>query len=337
MSTVLLAGVGEVGVRAARQLLDTPGVDRVLVAARNRARAQETARALDDGAESFELKQGTAFPGGIDAIAVAVPSDADEWITRAAIDQGIAVASVVDRGSAPDSLDGAARSGGSRVITGCGLAPGLSDVLARHAASALDTVDEVHVARFGVAGDACAAAARAVQREPVVEWRDGALVTERGHGAELIWFPDPVGARECELVSAGLEQLVAAVSGVRRASVRLGLPQTSRVKLPGPFAVLTQGRQDPGLGWGAVRAEVWGTQGDTRTVVVYGVIERTAVAAGTVLGVTAAWLAGALPGLGTLPAPGAAGLGIVVTPVPFLAELARRGVKAAAFEGVPVG
>jgi hypothetical protein len=101
--------------------------------------------------------------------------------------------------------------------------------------------------------------------------------------------------------------------------------------------MLTRGRTDPGVGWGAVRAEVWGARGDARTTVVYGVIERTAVAAGTVLGVAAAWLAGALPSLGALPEPGAAGLGAVVEPVPFLSELARRGVKAAAFEGVPVG
>jgi hypothetical protein len=69
--------------------------------------------------------------------------------------------------------------------------------------------------------------------------------------------------------------------------------------------------------------------------VVYGVIERTAVAAGTVLGVTGAWLAGALPVL-TPATPGASGLGAAIEPVPFLAELARRGVKGAAFEGVAV-
>ena len=337
MSTVLVAGAGEVGVRAARQLLDTPGVDRVLVGARNGALARETARALDDGAESVELEQGAALPSGVDAIAIALPMNADAWIIAAAIEEGIAIASVTEDASALAALDTAARAGAAHVVTGCGLAPGLSDVLARHAASALDTVDEVHVARFGVAGDACLATARAARRAPVLEWRDRGFVTERGHGAELIWFPDPVGARECELVSTGIEQLVAAVSGVGRASVRLGLPHTPRVKLPGPFGLLARGRQDPGVGWGAVRAEVWGAQGDTRTTVVYGVIERTGVAAGTVLGVTAAWLAGALPVLGPLPEPGAAGLGTVAAPVPFLAELARRGVKAAAFEGVPVG
>ena len=69
----------------------------------------------------------------------------------------------------------------------------------------------------------------------------------------------------------------------------------------------------------------------------YGVIERTAVAAGTVLGVTGAWLAGALPDLASR-----AGAGCrrawarSSSRCAFLAELARRGVKAAAFEGVAV-
>ena len=34
--------------------------------------------------------------------------------------------------------------------------------------------------------------------------------------------------------------------------------------------------------------------------------------------------------------PGVQGLGVLVEPVPFLAELAQRGVRAAVFEGVPV-
>ena len=151
---------------------------------------------------------------------------------------------------------------------------------------------------------------------------------EKHRHAELIWFPDPVGARECELVATGVELLVAANPGAGRVTARLGVPPTKRFTPPG--------RRDPGAGWGAVRVEAGGWRGTARTSVVYGVIERTAVAAGTVLGVTGACLCGALPDLAAVPAAGAVGLGSVVEPVPFLAELARRGVKAAAFEGVAV-
>ena len=46
------------------------------------------------------------------------------------------------------------------------------------------------------------------QRDEAREWRDGELVHEKHRSAELIWFPDPVGARECELVATGVELLV---------------------------------------------------------------------------------------------------------------------------------
>ena len=330
MKTVLVAGLGEVGIRAARQLIDTPGVDRVLVAARRVDHAREVARALHDGAEPCALGRDDPLPEGLTAVVSAVPGEADAALARRAVGAGIRYASVSDRDATVHALlalDQEARSHGTQVVIGCGLAPGLSDVLARHAVGALDSVDELHVARFGVAGPESAAEARRAEREPAREWRDGELVHEKHRSAELIWFPDPVAARECELVATGVELLVAANPGAGRVTARLGVPATRRLTPPG--------RRDPGAGWGAVRVEAWGWRGTARTSVVYGVIERTAVAAGTVLGVTGAWLAGALPDLAPT-MEGAWGLGAVVDPVRFLAELAQRGVKAAAFEGVAV-
>ena len=53
------------------------------------------------------------------------------------------------------------------------------------------------------------------------------------------------------------------------------------------------------------------------------------------LAVGAAHLVGAL---GTpVERPGVAGPAVLFEPVPLLGELAQRGVRAAAFEGVPVG
>ena len=79
--------------------------------------------------------------------------------------------------------------------------------------------------------------------------------------------------------------------------------------------------------------EVWGWRGKVRDTVVYGVIERPAVAAGTVLAVTTARLGGLLPAVELRDATsGARALGAIVYPVPFLGELARsrgegRGVR----------
>ncbi len=331
MTSVLVVGLGDVGVRAARQLLDTPGIDRVIVAARSTERAREVASALHDGAEPLQLSRHDSLPSGIDAIASAVPGVADAPLARQAVAAGIPFASSADHDSgirALLALDDDARAAGVRVVAGCGLGPGLSDVLARHAVGALDAVDELHVARWGVAGPESAAEARRAQRAPALEWRDGEMLHDKHRGAELIWFPDPVGARECELVATGVELLVAANPGAGRVTARLGVPPGHRFTPPG--------RRDPGAAWGAVRAEAWGWRGTARASVVYGVIERTGVAAGTVLGVTAAWLASTLPTVADDGSPGAFGLGSVVKTVPFLAELAHRGVKAATFEGVAV-
>jgi hypothetical protein len=89
-------------------------------------------------------------------------------------------------------------------------------------------------------------------------------------------------------------------------------------------------------GWGAARVEVWGRRGRAREAIVYGVIEQTSTAAGTVLAVTTAGLAGVLDVLGEKEPVGVHGLATLVEPVPFLAELANRGVRAAVFEGIPV-
>jgi len=337
VTSVLVVGLGETGVRTARQLLDTPGVDRVTVAARTAPRARAVAQALHDGAESYVLDDEYTIPDGVDTIAAALPPDADVALARVAIDRGIPYASVGDDPvgvRALLDLDATARGRGVRVVAGCGLAPGLSDVLVHHAGDLLDSVDEVHVARFGIGGPACAAVARRALRDPHCEWRDGELTEDRHRGDELIWFPDPVGARECALVAMGVELLARSMPGVVRVTARLGLPPARRFPAPG----LLSSRSRTGAldaSFGAMRAEVWGWRGTARDTVVYGVIERTAVAAGTVLGVATAWLAGALPEVGDR-APGASGLGTAVKPVPFLAELARRGVKAAVFEGVAI-
>jgi hypothetical protein len=332
VSTVLVVGLGQVGVRTSRQLLDTPGIERVLVGARDLGDAREVATALHDGAEALRFAPGDGVPDEVDAVASAVPSEADVRVARAALRAGVPFASSADRDEtlrALLALDDEAKGAGVRVVAGCGLAPGLSDVLVRHAAALFDHVDEIQVARFGVAGPASAAEARRAHGEPPFEWRDGAPMVDKRRGPQLVWFPEPVGARECEVVATGVDLLVRANPEIPRITARLGEAPPRRLPLPG--------RRDPGLAWGSVRVELWGDQGGKRASVVYGVIERTAVATGTVLGVTTAWLAGARTEVGKAPASGAFGLGAVVKPVPFLAELAHRGVKAATFEGVGVG
>jgi hypothetical protein len=333
LATILLAGTGAVGIRAARQLVDTPGLDALLVAGRSSSQVDEIVEALGDQARAVPLCPEDPLPDRVDAVAAALPADVGVTLARRALEAGIPFASTIDDANAINAvldIDDEARRRGIVLAPGCGLAPGLADVLARHASDALDSVDEVHVARSGVAGPVCIASARRVRRAPPVEWREGEWHEDKHGTGELVWFPDPVGARECEPVADGIGLLLRTFPSVRRATVRLGEPPPRRVTWPG-----RRGLDD---GWGAARVELWGWRGMVRESMVYGVIDRTAVAAGTVLAVAAARLAGITPGLGARdgPAAGVHGLGALVEPVPFLAELARRGVKAAVFEGVRV-
>ena len=92
------------------------------------------------------------------------------------------------------------------------------------------------------------------------------------------------------------------------------------------WAVLRRPHPDGGLG--ALRVEVRGRRGTSRDERVLGVVDRPAVAAGAVVALAARWAAGR-----RMLRPGAAGLAALVEPIPFLAALAERGVRAAAFEG----
>jgi hypothetical protein len=331
MTEVLLVGAGAVGGRAARQLVETPGVDRLLVADARPKRAAQVAEVMGGRAAAIEWQPGMPVPEGVGAVACAVPAGDDVTIVRDALEAGVPCVTATDDTASIVDLLGLAPAAAERdvpVVVGAGLAPGLSDVLVRHAADGFDRVDDVNVARWGVAGEASASTVRVALADRGAELRDGVVVplAKRG-GEELVWFPNPVDARGCEPVGNGLELLADAVPGLPRASVRF-----ARAERPG---WTFPRRADPVHEWGAVRVEVWGTRGQAREPVVYGAIERTEIAAGTVLALTIAGLAGALPGLVRREA-GVRGLGGVVVPRAFLAELSRRGVKVAVFEGVPV-
>lgn len=329
MSRVLLVGLGDVGIRAARQLIDTDGVDRVLLAGHRNRRVAELAETFGDRAEATDFRPGDPLPD-VDVVACALPDDLDVKVVTTAVEQGIAVASCTDAAPTIERLRALGDSARSRAITvaiGCGLAPGLSDVLARHGAEAFDEVDEITVARFGCAGPASVATVRAERTARARDWYDGAWRSTARPAEEIVWFPEPVGARDCRTVTGGTALLVDAFPGVPCVGSWLGEAQRRR------FAMRRR-VGDEGE-WGATRVEIYGRRGRERDVVVYGVIERTAVAAGTVLALTAAQLGGA--GGVTIHRPGVHGLAALVDPVPFLSELAARGVRVATFEGAPVG
>src|SRR5204863_9825106 len=77
----------------------------------------------------------------------------------------------VDQVHALLSLDAEAQERQLCVVVGAGFSPGLTCVLARHAASSFDVVDEVHVAKSGTGGPTCARVHHRALGGMAVDWR----------------------------------------------------------------------------------------------------------------------------------------------------------------------
>jgi saccharopine dehydrogenase-like NADP-dependent oxidoreductase len=326
-SSVAVIGIGAVGARTARQLVSTTTVGRVVLRDLDDRKVDGATRSL--GASSVgELAPYADLPD-VDVAVLATPAGTHVALARDLLARNISVVSVSDavadvRGLL--DLDAEARERGRSVVVGAGFSPGLTCVLARHAATSFTAVEEIHVAVTGTGGPECARQHHRALGDRAIDWRDGGWVSRRGgSGRELCWFPDPVGAQDCYRAARPDALLLApAFPGVERVTARMGA--TRRDRLTARLPMLR--RPHPEGGPGAARVEIRGRQGEGRQVRVLGAMDRPAVAAGAVAAVAATSVLD-----GSVLRPGAAGLADLVEPIPFLAELARRGVKAAVFEG----
>ena len=322
-----MVGTGAVGARAARQLIGVDGLVRLDLIDTNEAQAAAVADSLGPPSVAGGWREDGLRPGDVVVLSCPGPHLA---LAEAAVRRGASVVSLADtvddvRGLL--ALDGLARAHDAVVAVGAGFTPGLTCVLARHAAAGFDVIDEVSVAKAGTGGPACAIQHHRALTGAALDWRDGAWSPRRaGSGRELCWFPDPLGALDCyrgDVPDALV--LVPAFPGVRRVTARMAASRRDRLTARLPMFR----RPHPEGLLGAVRVEVRGRRGAVSDVRVLGALDRPAIAAGIVAGVVAGW---ALEG--RLARTGAGGLAeLVAEPVPFLQDLARRGVRAAAFEG----
>jgi hypothetical protein len=224
------------------------------------------------------------------------------------------------------ALDSRAQHLGVTLAIGAGMAPGLSCLLAVHAAATLDQVDEVYVTKLGTAGPSCARQHHAALGASSLDWRDGEWVERRGAtGRELCWFPDPIGGADC--YPGGLADpwlLKPSFPDAFRVAARMAA--TRRDRITSRLPMLRKPHPEGALG--GIRVELRGAQGLRREVRVLGAIDRPGVAAGAVAAVAAVTI-----GSGQARRSGAAGLGELLDPLAALQALARRGVKAAVFTG----
>lgn len=349
---VLNDGSG-IGRRVARDLGEHPDVGRV------------------DLIEGDELSVGTHSSGqpvspvaslisGADVAVACLGGDGglEQAAAAAAIDQGIPYISSCDGVEAFESLqslDEKARVAQVLLLAGLGFSPGISNVLARAGADAMDEVNTVHIAWvISAGGEAGGAALRTAMRAlsgPAVLFEDGAWHrSSAGTFAERVYFPEPVGWRRvhiCEGVEA--LSLPGTLSGVSQVSVRGavtegGVDRMAR-KVSELGALSSSARRDhlisvarpmlPWIGrlsgrrrsWSALRVDVKGISAGKPKAITLGVMDQYAnLVSGPLVAAALMVARGEIKGVGALSAES------LVVANDFFSALAERGVRVARLE-----
>ena len=321
---ILVVGAGVVGAGLVQRLANCPSlsIGRVAVVDRNPDRAWNlseqcgspvTVGSLDDWA---------------DVVVLATASGSHARLARRFLGRGRVMLSTSDSVSDVRRLLGmndAAKRQASLVLAGAGLAPGISDLLAVRAAAAFDRVTEVHVAKFGTGGPACARQHHRALSSMAWEWRSGWKQRPGGTGRELCWFPSPVDAADCYRAAlpdplllvrkfGPVDRITARMAATRRDRFSSWLPM---LRPPHPAGKL-----------GAVRVEVRGQKGESWTGQILGASAPPGTATAAVLMSVIELFAS-----GKLNQKGAMGLAEAVDAVEFLAVLEQHGVVCEVFAG----
>ena len=158
---ILVLGSGLVGPAAAFNAMLDPDVSKVVVCDYSPAQLDACGRQLDGkaGSEKFSVVQidladqaaAAQLLSGFDVAIAALPHSVNMYGIRAAI---LARKPLVDL-TWPDEEQVAqvkhdAEASGTLIVPGCGLEPGLTEIMARHLAEKMDEVDEVHIKVGGV-------------------------------------------------------------------------------------------------------------------------------------------------------------------------------------------
>jgi lysine 6-dehydrogenase len=178
---------------------------------------------------------------GADVVLNATLMRSNVAVTDAAIAAGV---HLVDLGSYyADTLaqlerDGAAAGAGCRIVPGCGVAPGLTNVLARLGAGRLDAVDAVRMYSY-ITHPLWTSPGIVVTRFDAstgtsVSFEDGELVEAPSFsGAEEVEFPAPHGHQEVHLVPHPEPVTIPRSLDVRDVVFKVGYPvaETRRIRV----------------------------------------------------------------------------------------------------------
>jgi lysine 6-dehydrogenase len=150
MRIVVVGGAGEIGAEVARDLAVVEEIDSLVIADKDGARAARLARELDRpgvsacGLDVLERESALELVAGADVLMNCTSFALFDHVFGLALEARVDYADLISEPTADQHRD--ARSTGITAISGLGATPGLSNVLVRHAADALDELHEVEIA-----------------------------------------------------------------------------------------------------------------------------------------------------------------------------------------------
>jgi len=250
---ILILGSGLMGPAAAFNAISDPDVSQVLVCdmdprqldacmnklanMRGAEKLSTTRLDLNDQAAAVELM------AGFDAAVGALPWSASLLAIRAASRAGTPLVDLArpDETRLPELRREVEATGGC-VVLGCGLEPGLTEIMARHLAEKLDRVDEVHIKCGGIPEKPTPPLGYKIvfggRQLPLSEHdalmvKDGQLrPVPRYSGVEPVFFP---GVGQCEAWHEGFVPWLLEIPALK--NLRLGTQKT--VRWPGYAAKVT--------------------------------------------------------------------------------------------------
>lgn len=284
-SSVAVIGAGVVGGRVARQLA---GDGHEVLVFDRRSDLRRTVASTVGVSEIVDLAE--LDPHRTPIVVLATTADQSELVA-AFIDHGHHVVSTsddVDDVRRIRHFGPRAQARDVSFVVGAAACPGLTGLLARELSTRVDTLDEIHVAFHGTGGPECARQHHRALAGSALGWHDGEWLTRPGgSGRDLLWFPEPIGGKDCYRAALVDPILLHDVfPDVTRISARMSANRRDR--LTARLPMLSPPHPEGGVG--GVRVEIRGSKDGERVTEVAGVAERTGIIAAAVASSTAAVL-----------------------------------------------
>ena len=290
----------------------------------------KTVSLIDELEENFFISQNSRIEENeISTLIITSPAGQHLEVAQRAIKKGISIISTSDRISDIAGLlklKPLADENNVSIVVGAGFSPGLTCVLTHFAAKEFDYVDEIHIAKDGTGGSACAKQHHRAIKRPSLDWWDGKWVRRPGgSGRELVWFPEPIAGSDCYRAALP-EALLLQPLFPNSSRITSRLSATRQDRFTAWLPMLTPPHNDGGIG--AVRVEVRGRLENERTTRVLGAVSPPSTATAIVIET----IVETLKDLAGTPYTG--GLASIVDSTDFLNKVTQKGIKTVEFDGL---